>query len=74
MRTKKKQNFNVTNAGGAAHNSTSFLRRQELSGISNVSVTNDNLTADVKNVGLTVMGTVLGAVVLYLLFRGKIGA
>jgi hypothetical protein len=64
--SKGKRNFGVA---AQMENSRNFLNTQRRTGVSNVSVGNENLSSPVSNVVLGAMGTVLGGVVLYLLIR-----
>ncbi len=68
-RSKGKPNLNVMNAIGL---SSGILRQQRNTGISNVSVTNDNLSSATSNVVLGALGTVLGGILLYFVFRSKL--
>src|SRR5208282_5083980 len=60
MQSKGKRNLDTASS---LTNSAVFLRRQTLSGISNVSVTNDNLSSSTSNVVLGALGTVLGGII-----------
>ena len=67
--SKGKQNFSSLTR---VHNSANILRGQNNAGISDVSVTNDNLSSATSNVVLGALGTVLGGVILYFVFRSKL--
>jgi len=68
-RSKGKSNLNVSSA---LHRSSGILHQQRNTGISDVSVTNDNLHSATSNVVLGALGTVLGGVILYLILRSKL--
>jgi hypothetical protein len=64
--SKGKHNFEVATQ---INRSADFLRKQNSTGVSNVSVGNENLSSPTGTIVLGALGTVLGGVVLYLIIR-----